>query len=164
LVQCLDILSKQAESPAFGKLVGAVMHEVEAGSTLSEALAKHPRAFDTLFVNMVDAGEAGGILDDILIRLATYLEKAEALKRKVKSAMTYPAVVLSVAAGRPSSCSWSSFRHSPRSSRVRRRAAAAHEDRYGDVGLSAGYWWALAGVVIAVITAVKRTTGRGGAA
>jgi type IV pilus assembly protein PilC len=99
LVQCLDILSKQSESPTFGKLIADVMREVEAGSTLSEALAKHPKAFDGLFVNMVDAGEAGGILDDILIRLATYLEKAEALKRKVKSAMTYPAVVMTVAVG-----------------------------------------------------------------
>jgi type IV pilus assembly protein PilC len=99
LVQCLDILSKQSESAAFGKLVSEVMHEVESGSTLSEALAKHPRAFDNLYVNMVDAGEAGGILDDILLRLATYLEKAEGLKRKVKSAMTYPAVVLTVAGG-----------------------------------------------------------------
>jgi type IV pilus assembly protein PilC len=99
LVQCLDILSKQAESPLFGKLVADVMHDVEAGSTLSESLGKRPKAFDSLFVNMVDAGEAGGILDEILARLATYLEKAEALKRKVKSAMTYPLVVFAVATG-----------------------------------------------------------------
>ena len=99
LVQCLDILSKQAEAPAFGRVIAEVMHDVEAGSTLSESLGRHPKVFDTLFVNMVDAGEAGGILDDILVRLALYLEKAEALKRKVKSAMTYPTVVLSVAVG-----------------------------------------------------------------
>jgi type IV pilus assembly protein PilC len=99
LVQCLDILSRQSESPAFARIVTAVMRDVEAGGTLSESLAKHPRVFDGLYVNMVDAGEAGGILDDILLRLATYLEKAEALKRKVKSAMTYPTVVLVVAVG-----------------------------------------------------------------
>lgn len=99
LVQCLDILSKQAESAAFREIVADVMHDVEAGSTLSEAMGKRPQAFDNLYVNMVDAGEAGGILDDILARLAGYLEKAEALRRKVKSALTYPAVVLIVALG-----------------------------------------------------------------
>jgi type IV pilus assembly protein PilC len=99
LVQCLDILSKQAESAAFGRLIAEVQHDVEAGSTLSESLARRPAAFDALYVNMVDAGEAGGILDDILGRMATYLEKAAALKRKVKSAMTYPLVVLTVAVG-----------------------------------------------------------------
>ncbi len=99
LVQCLDILAKQAESPLFSRIVSEVQRDVEAGSTLSEAMAKHPKVFDSLFVNMVDAGEAGGILDGILIRMATYLEKAEALRRKVKSAMTYPTVVLTVALG-----------------------------------------------------------------
>lgn len=99
LVQCLDILSKQSESPFFGKVVADVMHDVESGSTLSESFGRRPQAFDSLYVNMVDAGEAGGILDDILSRMATYLEKAEALKRKVKSAMTYPLVVLTVAVG-----------------------------------------------------------------
>ena len=73
------------------------MHDIEAGSTLSEALGRHPRAFDDLYVNMVNAGEAGGILDTILVRLADYIEKIEALKRKVKSAMMYPAVVFLVA-------------------------------------------------------------------
>lgn len=99
LVQCLDILSKQAESAAFRQIVAEVMHDVESGSTLAEAMAKRPAAFDNLYVNMVDAGEAGGILDDILARLAGYLEKAEALRRKVKSALTYPSVVLVVALG-----------------------------------------------------------------
>ena len=74
-----------------------VMADIEAGSTLSEAFAKHPKAFDELYVNMVNAGEAGGILDTILMRLAEYIEKIEALKRKVKSAMMYPAVVFTVA-------------------------------------------------------------------
>lgn len=99
LVQCLDILSKQSENPTFGRIIAEVRNDVESGSTLAEALGKRQKAFDSLYVNMVDAGEAGGILDDILARLAGYLEKAEALRRKVKSALTYPAVVLIVALG-----------------------------------------------------------------
>ena len=99
LVQCLDILSKQASKPGFGKIIADTTHEVEAGSTLSDALGKHRAVFDDLFRNMVAAGEAGGVLDEILMRLATYIEKADALKRKVQSAMVYPAVVLSVALG-----------------------------------------------------------------
>jgi type IV pilus assembly protein PilC len=157
LVQCLDILSKQSESAAFGKLVAAVMHEVESGSTLSESLAKHPRAFDTLFVNMVDAGEAGGILDDILTRLATYLEKAEGLKRKVKSAMTYPAVVLSVAGG---ATIFMLLVIIPTFAKV-------FAEFGGELPLPTrvvmgmsdflrGYWWALAAGVIAIVTAIKR--------
>ncbi len=99
LVQCLDILSKQTENTSFREIIAEVMHDVEAGSTLAEAMMKRPQAFDSLYANMVDAGEAGGILDVILQRLATYIEKAEALKRKVKSALTYPTVVLVVAIG-----------------------------------------------------------------
>jgi type IV pilus assembly protein PilC len=99
LVQCLEILSKQVEKEAFQTIITNVMNDVEAGSTLAEALRKHPKAFDNLYVNMVDAGEAGGILDEILLRLATYIEKAEALRRKIKGAMTYPIVVASVAIG-----------------------------------------------------------------
>jgi type IV pilus assembly protein PilC len=95
----LDILSKQAESLAFRQVIADVMHDVESGSTLAEALNRRPAVFDNLYVNMVDAGEAGGILDDILGRLAGYLEAAENLRRKVKSAMTYPTVVLVVAVG-----------------------------------------------------------------
>ncbi len=99
LVQCLDILSKQTEKENFRNVIAQVMRDVEAGTTLAEALGKkeHAKVFDELFVNMVEAGEAGGILDNILQRLATYIEKAEALKRKIKGAMVYPAVVMSVA-------------------------------------------------------------------
>ncbi|MBI5835650.1 MAG: type II secretion system F family protein [Candidatus Eisenbacteria bacterium] len=99
LVQCLDILSKQTENAGFRAVITDVMHDVEAGSTLGDALNKHKRVFDDLFVNMVHAGEAGGVLDEILMRLATYIEKANALIRKVKGALTYPAVVLTVALG-----------------------------------------------------------------
>jgi type IV pilus assembly protein PilC len=96
MVQCLGILSAQMEKEFFRKVVGGVMNDVEGGSTLAEALGKYP-VFSRLYVNMVEAGEAGGILDQILNRLAQYLEKAEALTRKVKSAMMYPTVVFVVA-------------------------------------------------------------------
>ncbi|MEK7316292.1 MAG: type II secretion system F family protein [Candidatus Eisenbacteria bacterium] len=99
LVQCLDILSKQTEKEPFRQVIAAVMREVEAGNTLAESLGKKENqgVFDELFVNMVEAGEAGGILDEILMRLATFIEKAEALKRKVQGAMVYPGVVMTVA-------------------------------------------------------------------
>jgi type IV pilus assembly protein PilC len=99
LVQCLDILAKQASKPSLGRIITEVTREVESGSTLSDALGKHKNVFDDLFRNMVAAGEAGGVLDEILMRLATYIEKADALKRKIQSAMVYPAVVLTVALG-----------------------------------------------------------------
>jgi type IV pilus assembly protein PilC len=95
----LDILSRQLDKPTFREVTKKVMTDIEAGATLSESLAKHPKAFDDLYVNMVNAGEAGGILDTILMRLAEYIEKIEALKRKVKGAMIYPAVVMFVALG-----------------------------------------------------------------
>jgi type IV pilus assembly protein PilC len=96
LVQCLDILAKQAEKDGFRKVINQTMKDVESGATLADALSRHPAIFNDLFVNMVEAGEAGGVLDVILNRLASYLEKMNALKRKVKSAMTYPAVVFCV--------------------------------------------------------------------
>ena len=99
LVQCLDILAKQSSKPSFGRVIGEVTREVESGSTLADALGRHKTVFDDLFRNMVAAGEAGGVLDEILMRLATYIEKADALKRKVQGAMVYPTVVLTVALG-----------------------------------------------------------------
>src|SRR3954463_2195979 len=98
LVQALDILSKQSENPALKDVTIAVVFDVESGHTVADALAKHPKAFSELYVNMVAAGEAGGILDTILMRLATFMEKNDALVRKVKGAMIYPAVIMSVAA------------------------------------------------------------------
>jgi len=98
MVQCLDILSSQLEKPRFKEIVSEVMSDVESGATLADALRKH-KCFSELFVNMIDAGEAGGILDTILNRLALYLEKADALRRKIKSAMTYPSIVFAVASG-----------------------------------------------------------------
>lgn len=99
LVQCLDVLGRQLDKPHFKKVVQTVTSDVEGGSTLAEALEKHPKIFSDLFVNMIAAGEAGGILDVILGRLAVFLEKADALQRKVKGAMTYPTIVLTVAGG-----------------------------------------------------------------
>src|SRR5688572_24515696 len=97
LVQSLSILAQQTENKTLKDITKAVVYDVEAGNTVADALAKHPKAFSGLYVNMVAAGEAGGILDTILMRLATFLEKNDALVRKVKGAMTYPAVIMSVA-------------------------------------------------------------------
>ena len=98
LVQALDILSKQTENKALSAVTRQVVFDVESGHTVADALAKHPKAFSDLYVNMVAAGEAGGILDTILMRLATFMEKNDALVRKVKGAMIYPGVIFSVAA------------------------------------------------------------------
>jgi type IV pilus assembly protein PilC len=97
LVQSLNILAQQTENKALQTVTKAVVYDVEAGNTLADALDKHPKAFTKLYVNMVAAGEAGGILDTILMRLATFLEKNDALVRKVKGALVYPAVIISVA-------------------------------------------------------------------
>jgi len=97
LVQCLNILSEQSESTNLRDVTGRVARSVEQGSTLAEALRRNPRTFDDLFVNLVEVGETGGILDTVFQRLAAYIEKAAALKRKVKSAMIYPASIIGVA-------------------------------------------------------------------
>jgi type IV pilus assembly protein PilC len=97
LVQSLEILAEQTENESFQKVIRDVLYDVESGNTLADAMGKHPKAFSKLFVSMVSAGEAGGILDTILLRLAVFMEKADALTRKVKGAMIYPGVVLSVA-------------------------------------------------------------------
>ena len=97
LVQCLDILANQADNPHFAKVLFSVKSSVEAGATFSDSLRKHPRVFDDLYVNLVHAGEVGGILDSILNRLGTYIEKAAKLKRQLKGALVYPAAVMVVA-------------------------------------------------------------------
>jgi type IV pilus assembly protein PilC len=97
LVQCLQILGEQQDNKAFQRVLLQVREDVESGSSLANAMKKHPQAFNELFVNMVAAGEAGGILDTILQRLANYIEKAARLKAQVKSAMIYPIAVLSIA-------------------------------------------------------------------
>jgi type IV pilus assembly protein PilC len=97
LVQALDILAKQSENKTLQEVTRAVVFDVESGHTVADALRKHPKAFNDLYVNMVAAGEAGGILDTILMRLAVFMEKNDVLIRKVKGAMIYPAVIMSVA-------------------------------------------------------------------
>src|SRR5512138_643011 len=97
MVQCFDIIGNGHEKPAMQKLVLAIKADVEAGTTLHEALAKHPLYFDDLFVNLVEAGEHAGALETLLDKVATYKEKTEALKKKIKKALFYPAAVLAVA-------------------------------------------------------------------
>jgi type IV pilus assembly protein PilC len=97
IIQCLDILQAQQDNPTFKKTLKEIKESVESGQTLAEALKKYPKQFDTLFVNMIAAGEAGGILDTILQRLSAYMEKAARLKAQVKGAMTYPAITMAVA-------------------------------------------------------------------
>ena len=97
LVQCLDILSNQQPNKTFKEVLLKVKSDVESGSTFADALRMHPKAFNELYVNLVAAGEVGGILDTILNRLAAYIEKALKLKKKVKSAMTYPATIVGIA-------------------------------------------------------------------
>src|SRR3954466_2172682 len=98
LVQCLDILGSQEDDKNFAAVILQTRSDVEGGASLADAMRKHPKTFDPLFTNMVAAGEAGGILDTILKRLATYIEKAVKLKGQVKSAMIYPVAVIVIAA------------------------------------------------------------------
>ena len=97
LVQCLDILSSQQDNPLFKKILIDVKGSVEGGTTFAEALKKHPDTFDDLFVNLVAAGEVGGILDTILNRLSGFMEKSAKLKGKIKGALTYPVAVIVIA-------------------------------------------------------------------
>jgi type IV pilus assembly protein PilC len=99
IVQCLDILASQTENKKFRGVIRQLKEDVESGSTFTEALKKHNKIFDELFVNMISAGEVGGILDTILQRLAIYMEKSMKLKAKIKGAMIYPATIITVAVG-----------------------------------------------------------------
>ena len=99
LVQCLEILGEQEEDKNFREIIQAVRTDVESGASLADAMKKHPRAFNNLYTSMIAAGEAGGILDIILQRLATYIEKIVRLQAQVKSALVYPVTVLIIAAG-----------------------------------------------------------------
>ncbi len=96
LVQCLQILAKQQNNPTFRKVLQEIQVDVETGTTLADAMRKHPKIFDNLYSNMIEAGELGGILDTILARLAIFKEKSMALKKKIKGAMTYPIICLSI--------------------------------------------------------------------
>ena len=99
IMQCLQTLQEQTSRERFKEIIGQVGDSVQSGKTLAEALGQHPKVFNALYVHMVEAGEMGGMLDAILLRLATYLEKANALKRKIRGAMVYPALISLVAIG-----------------------------------------------------------------
>jgi len=99
LIQCLDLLAQQETNKTFAKIITAIKEDIEGGASLTDALKKYPQIFDELFVNLIAAGESGGILDVILGRLSTYMEKAMKLKRKVKGALTYPISVLVISLG-----------------------------------------------------------------
>ena len=99
LIQCLDLLGRQEQNKTFAKVIGSIKEDIEGGSTLTDALRKYPKIFDELFVNLVAAGESGGMLDVILQRLSGYMEKSMKLKSKVKGAMTYPISVLVISIG-----------------------------------------------------------------
>jgi type IV pilus assembly protein PilC len=157
LVQALDILSKQSESKALQAVTRQVVFDVESGHTVADALAKHPNAFSDLYVNMVAAGEAGGILDTILMRLATFMEKNDALVRKVKGAMIYPGVIMSVAG--IAICVLLIF------------VSPVFESMVASVGLALplptrvvivlsqilkGYWWAIGGGLFGAFTLLKK--------
>jgi len=156
LVQSLNILAQQTENKALKDVTRTVVYDVEAGNTLADALSKHPKAFSDLYVNMVAAGEAGGILDTILLRLAVFLEKNDALIRKVKGAMVYPGVILTVAGAAIAillifviptfqSMFASVGMELPLPTRIVIGAS--------DVLL--GYWWAAIGVLIALTFALR---------
>jgi len=99
MVQCLEILAAQLESQELRRIIGQIKEGVQGGSTLSDAMARHPKVFDQLYTNMVEAGEMGGALDTILVRLAVYREQSDALARKIKGALAYPIVIMVVAVG-----------------------------------------------------------------
>jgi type IV pilus assembly protein PilC len=157
LVQSLDILAEQTENPTLRKTIQEVLYDVESGHTLADAMGKHPKIFTELFVNMVAAGEAGGILDTILLRLATFLEKNDALIRKIKGAMVYPAVIFSVAISAIAILlifvipTFQSMFESagiplPLPTRI-------------VIGMSAflqGYWWAVAAGIVAAVFAIRQ--------
>ena len=157
LVQALDILAKQTENKVLSEVTRAVVFDVESGHTVADALAKHPNAFSDLYVNMVAAGEAGGILDTILMRLATFMEKNDALVRKVKGAMIYPGVIMSVAV--IAICVLLIF------------VIPVFESMFGSVGLALplptriviglsrflkGYWYLIGGGIVGTFVLVKR--------
>ena len=157
LVQCLEILGSQSDNKTFATVINKVRTDVEGGATFAEALRKHPKAFPELYVNMVAAGEAGGILDTILNRLAAYIEKSMALKKKVKSAMVYPSVVIVVAVAVVVL--------------MLLFVIPTFEKMFKDFGgtlpavtqsvidlskFLQGYWWLLLGGIIAAIVGIKR--------
>ncbi len=158
LVQCLDILSSQQPNPSFKKILSQIKGDVEGGSTFADALGKHPKVFDSLYVNLVAAGEVGGVLDTVLNRLAVYMEKNEALKNKVKGAMTYPIIVLCVAFGVVAILMI--FVIPTFSDMFKQFGSALPGPTQIVVDLSnffRNFWWLMIGLIIAIIIAFKWT-------
>ena len=157
LVQSLDILAKQTENVALKEVVRQVVFDVEAGNTLADAFRKHPKAFTDLYVNMIAAGEAGGILDTILLRLATFMEKNDALVRKVKGAMVYPVVIMGVAAIAITVLlifvipTFQSMFAS-----VNLELPLPTRIVIGASNFLTGFWWAIIGVIALAVFAIKR--------
>ena len=157
LVQALDILAKQSENKVLQEVTRHVVFDVESGHTVADALRKHPKAFTELYVNMVAAGEAGGILDTILMRLATFLEKNDALVRKVKGAAIYPSVIMGVAGIAIAV--------------LLIFVIPVFENMFGSVGMALpvptrvviwlsdslrSYWWAVIAIVVALVVSIKK--------
>jgi type IV pilus assembly protein PilC len=157
LVQAMGILAEQSENPSLREITKQVVFDVESGNTVADALRKHPTAFSELYVNMVAAGEAGGILDTILLRLAVFMEKNDALIRKVKGAMIYPGVIMTVAAGAIIVLLVFVI---PTFQRMFAEAGIALPlPTQIVIGLSQGlqsYWWAVILVVVGVVYSVKK--------
>jgi len=157
LVQCLEILGSQSDNKTFATVINKVRTDVEGGATFAEALRKHPKAFPELYVNMVAAGEAGGILDTILNRLAAYIEKSMALKKKVKSAMVYPSVVVVVAVGVVVLMLLFVIPTFDKMFKDFGGTLPAITQSVIDLSLFLqNYWWLLGGGIVATIVAIKR--------
>ncbi len=157
LIQCLDLLAQQEQNAAFKKVIKAVTEDVEGGASLPDALRKYPKIFDELFVNLIAAGEAGGILDIILGRLSSYMEKAMKLKSKVKGAMTYPISVLVISVGVVTL--------------LLLKVIPVFQKMFEGMGgqlpgptqflvnaseFAQSYWWIMAGIIVAIYIAISR--------
>src|SRR5439155_21752658 len=157
LVQALDILAQQSENPALKDVTRQVVFDVESGNTVADALRKPPKAFSELYTNMVAAGEAGGILDTILMRLAVFMEKNDALVRKVKGAMIYPGVIMTVAAAAITVLLVFVI---PTFQKMFKEAGIPLPFPTRIViGMSEGlqsYWWLVAAVIVGIFYSVKR--------
>src|SRR5947209_1593467 len=158
LVQCLEILGAQQENKAFKRALIQVRQDVESGSNLADSMRKHPKIFNDLYTNMVAAGEAGGILDTILQRLSTYIEKAVKLNSQVKSAMIYPVAVISIACIVVAIILWkvipvfaSLFISLGATLPLPTRVVIALSN------FIAGYWWLIGGSIFAISYALRRS-------
>src|SRR5438477_8095 len=157
LVQCLEILGSQQENKVFKRALIQIRQDVESGSNLADSMRKHPKIFNDLFTNMVAAGEAGGILDTILQRLAQYIEKSVKLNSQVKSAMIYPVAVISIAVIVVAVILWkvipvfaSLFKGLGAELPMPTRIVIAMSNAVAD------YWWLMGGIIFALVFAIRR--------